>query len=321
MVLSMVKGKARAAGSFLGGLANNPAIVIIALVLGGLIIFRGNISDFFKGLKFPEIPPIELPAINFPPFPEINFPEFPEIKLPDFSGLFEGFQSQLDELFKLNQSIIAGQTVTNEAGQEIEIPPDTVVNPDGTVSSETPPIVVSGGGATFEEQFFATTRAGVFDTLVENLGLSPTQAGNIVRGSETIADLERILFEANQGKFTPQQPQQTGGFDVPFNDPTGLGGGVSFIGGTTTFGSGIVDTLSEVLTIFPNLTASQAANALFANPDLTKNEFAQITPFQSSISSAGGDPDQIFNNASGGFSGLTAQQIANILTGGNISNF
>jgi len=331
----MVKGKARAAGSFLGGLANNPAVVIIALVLGGLIIFRGNISGFFAGLKFPEFPEIKLPDINFP---EINFPDFPEFpafpELPDFSDLFSGFQSQLDDLFNNQQSILAGQTVTTPAGQEVEIPPDTVVNPDGTVSSSTPPVVVSGGGATFEEQFFAETRAGVFDTLTENLDIAPSIVFNILKDAKTISDLASILENANAGAFNNLIgstsatgsfiiPDETAGFDVPFNDPTNLGGGLSFIGGTTTFGdqSNLVDTLSEVLNIFPNLTASQAANALFANPDLTANEFAQITPFQPSISSAGVDPDQIFNNASGGFSGLTPEQIANILTGGNISNF
>jgi len=337
--------KAKAAGSFIGALFNNPTFLILGALGIGLLFFQKDIRNAFasigEGFGKIELPEIKFPDItfpDFPDFPEITFPEF-----PDFTSIFTGFQEQLNQLFSNQQSIIAGQTVTTEQGQDVMIPPDTVIDPDtGIVTSETPPIVINGG-ATFQENLFATTRAGVFDTLVQTLGLSPTQAGNIVRGSETIADLERILFEANQGKFTPQQTipdisderkmfleleaflssfNQTG-FDVPFNDPTNLGGGLSFIGGTTTFGdeTNVIDTLSEVLAIFPDLTASQAANALFANPNLTGNEFAQITPFQPSISSAGIDPEQIINNASGGFSGLTPEQIAFILTGGNIQNF
>jgi len=316
----MVKGKARAAGSFLGGLANNPAVVIIALVLGGLFIFRDRISAAVGGLGEAiggglgdiniQLPEIKLPEINFPEF------NFPEIQFPDFASLFENFFNQQNDLL----SSLAGQTVG-----DITIPPDTMVNPDGTVTSSTPP-TSSGGGATQEQQDFAQARAAAFDTLFNVDVLTGTQIQEAISNIEfgdfaaLSALVTSILSLAN---FPEDQSGGGGGFVVPASDPTGLGGGGSFIGGTTTFGdqTNIVDTLSEVLAIFPDLSASQAANALFANPDLTANEFAQITPFQPSISSAGGDPDQIINNASGGFSGLTPEQIAFILTGGNISNF
>ncbi len=109
---------------------------------------------------------------------------------------------------------------------------------------------------------------------------------------------------------------------VPAGDEFGIGGGSGFIGGVTTFGDNLVDTLGEVLQAFPNLSASQAANLLADNQGLTQSQFKFINPFgSSSISSAGVDPDQIFNNSSGGFSGLTPTQIAQLLTGGNISNF
>jgi len=79
---------AKTAGSFLGGLFNNPGALIGLIALGGLFIFRDKISDFFqKGFdSFGKID-IDLPdfpEINFPSFPEINFPEF-----PDFSNIFE----------------------------------------------------------------------------------------------------------------------------------------------------------------------------------------------------------------------------------------
>ena len=65
---------------------------------------------------------------------------------------------------------------------------------------------------------------------------------------------------------------------VPPGDELGFGGGPSFIGGTTTFGENLVDTLGEVLSIFPGLTASQAADALAAFPGLTGSQFALIDP-------------------------------------------
>jgi len=316
----MVK-KAKAAGSFIGALFNNPTFLIIGALGITLFIFKDKIGEFFGGLKFPEIPPIELPTINLPTInlPEINFPDFPEIKFPDFSDIFSGFQSQL--------SSIAGDIVELQ-GREVIIPPDTTINPDGTVSSTTPPIS-TGGGATQQEQDFAQARASAFDTLFDLDVLTGTQIQQAISNIDfgDTAALNALIVSI-QSLASDQAQEgggmlQEGGFDVPFNDPLGIGGGGSFIGGTTTFGdqSNIVDTLSEVLNIFPNLTASQAADALAENVGLTPNEFAQTDPDIINISSAGVDPDQIINNASGGFSGLTPEQIANILTGGNISNF
>jgi len=333
----------RGVGAGIGAAFSSPAgfvtIAIIALV-GIAIFFRKDIGAFFEK-TFEGFGKIELPDINFPEiklpeinFPEINFPDFdfPDFKFPDFTDLFSGIQKQLDDLFKNQQSILAGQTVPF-GDDEVIIPPDTVVNPDGTVSSSTPPIS-TGGGATIQELAFAQQKAAAFDTLfdldiltgtqiqeaISNIEFGDTAALNaLIVSIQSLANDE--LFGGNGGGGGLDN--QGIGFDVPFNDPTGLAGGGSFIGGTTTFGdqTNIVDTLSEVLAIFPQLTASQASNALFSNPNLTANDFAQITPIQPSISSAGGDPEQIINNASGGFSGLTPEQIANILTGGNISNF
>jgi len=345
MAKSRTDRAASAGGSFLGGLANNPAIVIIALVLGGLFIFRDKISEGLGGLG-EGLLNIDLPDINFPEiklpditFPEFNFPEFkfPDFKFPDFTDVFSGFQTQLDELFKNQASILAGQTVQGQGeGQLIDIPEDTIVNPDGTVSSTTPP-TSTGAGATAADLAFPQARAEAFDTLFDLDVLTGSQIqsaiSNIAFGdfSALAALIVSIQSLASEQQDPTTQPMQELlpldnmgiGFDVPFNDPTGLAGGGSFIGGTTTFGdqTNIIDTLSEVLGIFPNLTASQAANALFANPDLTANQFAQITPIQPSISSAGGDPEQIFNNTSDpSLSGLTPEQIFQKLFG-NITNF
>jgi len=94
------------------------------------------------------------------------------------------------------------------------------------------------------------------------------------------------VLESNAGDFSDSltgiltkaadviQPQT--GFDI--GETSVFGGGPSFIGGTTTFGDNLVDTLSEVLNIFPNLSASQATDALTEFGGLTGNEFAQIDP-------------------------------------------
>jgi len=291
----MVKGKARAAGSFLGGLANNPAIVIIALVLGGLFIFKDRISEAFGSLGG-SLGNIE---INLPDLPEINLPELPKIdlpELPDFQGLFDSFQKQFED-FKF----------------------PTIPNPFVTDIPQPQKMVEDTGLIDFSKcQCGATISQDAFGNVFSECKKCASGGGDFVGG---IGDPNFLAFLG----LTPAQQfaAEKGGFNVPANDPFGIGGGVSFMGGTTTFGDSgdIVDTLSEVLSIFPNLTASQAADALAQNVGLTKNEFAQVDPDIINISSAGGDPDQIILNASGGFSGLTAQQIAFILTGGNISNF
>jgi len=137
-------GKARAAGSFLGGLTNNPGLIVILLVLGGLFIFRDKISNFVQtGLEgFGEID-ITLPEITFPDFPE--FPEFPELPpLPDFCALF-GLGCPDD-----------GFSPENPPPVDTPLPPDViddpefplgpidpgegcVLHPDGTVTCDTPP--------------------------------------------------------------------------------------------------------------------------------------------------------------------------------------
>jgi len=323
--------KAKAAGSFIGGLFNNPTFLIIGALGITLFIFKDKISEFFAGLKFPDI--------EFPAFPEINFPEFPafpEITLPefpDFTNIFSGIQEQLDNLFANQASLLAGQTVLTEQGQQVMIPPDTVVNPDGTVTSSTPPFVVNGG-ATQSEQDFAQQRAAAFDTLFA-LDVLPLQQLQQAISAIPLGDFSAlnalvISIQSLASELTPAQefalgkglsPEQEAQIITPPSNIFGLGGGPSFMGGTTTLGSNIVDTLLEVLQAFPNLSASQAANLLESNQGLTQTEFSFINPFNPSISSAGGDPEQIINNASGGFSGLTPQQIALLLTGGNIQNF
>jgi len=346
----MVKGKARAAGSFLGGIANNPGIVIIGLVLGGLFLFREPITkafgDFGKSISegFGNID-IQLPSFDFK-FPEITFPEFkfPEITLPSFDFLGDIFK-------KDDTSIIAGQDVTVPGGT-VTIPPDTTVQPDGTVTSSTPPTIVLDDPITFQEKFFAETRAGVFDTLFETLGLDPGLAQKIVSQATDISDLSKILNLANKGFFTddfmdfdfldfngtteaaptntflqgdgmkpvvqPVTPIQP----VVSNLPSGFE--LFVTPGSNVPGGAIFETpianlsLSQIIDKFM-VTASQAANILaiakddFGDFDFGTNTGLGIGSFvPSGLGGNVSDPQ---------FQGLSATEIANLLTGGNIQNF
>jgi len=90
MVLERFSGAAgRGAGGFLGGLFNNPGVVIIAGIGIALFLFRDKISDAFGSLgeSIGNIGNIEFPDISFPEitFPEITFPSFPDITFPEFN--------------------------------------------------------------------------------------------------------------------------------------------------------------------------------------------------------------------------------------------
>jgi len=274
---------AKSAGSFLGGILNNPGAVVIALGLGALLFFRGDIRKAFasigEGFGKVELPAITLPTINFPEFPK--FPEFPEITFPEFPSF---------------PDIFGGGGAA----------PIIIPGPGGNV----PPDLMCECGTNISQN-----AAGVVTTSCipcQTLGMDP---GLAIEPSDA-----ELFVEQFPEPFIPlPTPPIQGGIQVGGESP--FGGGPSFIGGQTTFGDNLIDTLGEVLNIFSSLSASQAADALAEFPGLTGNEFAQINPDIINISSAEGDPIQNILNASGGFSGLTPEEIALNLTGGNISNF
>jgi len=315
--------KASAIGSFFGGIANNPGIVILGLALGGLLIFRKDITNFLdKGIGNITLPEIKLPDITFPEFnfPDFNFPEFPSF--PDFSNIFQGFQDQL--------SSIAGQVVDLQ-GSQVTIPPDTMVNPDGTVTSTTPPTIDTGLPMGSPENLFGELRPLVFDTLI-NIGVPLPLATEILGGAKTFEDLQVILNQANTGIFTQLQ----GTLDIldqPVVQPSPIvqpvssfllddpqqftGGGIGFIGGSI-FETPIANlTLSQIIDMF-NVTASQASNILA----IAKDDFGDFD-FGTNIGGIlpGLPGIQGTNVSDPQFQGLTAEQIALFLTGGNIQNF
>jgi len=328
----MVKGKAKAAGSFIGGIFNNPGIVILGIVAITLFLFKDKISQAFADVGagissgIGDIN-IQLPEIKFPEFkfPEIEFPEFPA--LPDFTNLFAGFQSQL--------SSIAGQIVTLQ-GAQVTIPPDTMIDPDtGIVTSETPPTIDSTTGIdTDPSTLFGELRPKVFDTLID-IGISLSKATEILGGAKTIEDLGVILEQANTGIFTQLEStlSKLSGSITPSPQPVQSfleqpqqfgGGGVSFVGGSV-FETPLENlTLNQIINMF-NVSASKAASLKaeaigFEDvsgfiPEGFLTQGSQGLPIGFEAPSFGGftgDPQ---------FQGLTPQQIINQILGGSIQNF
>jgi len=307
--------KSKAAGSFLGGLLNNPGAVILGALAIGLLFFGNDIRKAFGSLGASiggglgdinvNLPSINLPAINFP---EINF--------PDFSNIFQGFQDQLSSL--------AGQTVDG-----VTIPDDNVVNPDGTVSGSPPTFSLSD----FETQ--EALNQLELNRLKSQLeqALFDIPAEENISGSEFATAINQTEFERRRDAVLESnalneiiEPIRTiigDGPDqiiVPPGDELGfveVTPGSTFTGaGVTTFGDNIIDTFGEVLNIFPDLRANQIDDLLLQNPGLTASEFRLINPTpETSLSSAGVDPDQTLLNSSGGFGGLTPQQIFSLISG------
>jgi len=311
----------RSVGTGIGSALSSPfglGVLGVGALLGGLIIFRKQIANFFNNLPgqiaggLGDIN-IQLPSIEFPDitFPDITFPDFkfPDITFPDFFGGGD------------DSSSIAGQTVPSEpGGAPVTIPADTVVNPDGTVSSSTPPTIdlgVSPGQLDpLGEISFNQLKSGVFDTLT-NLGLTPSEAFGALKNIDFdmgagFGALDDLLQSFNagapgliseSGTLDPLLPPDTSlfGFDDTVlnligTDQEFTGGGQGFMGGAIN--PTPITTLSQVIALFPGITASQAANFL--------SEFSGILPEAAllqgfdlpSLSTAPGDPPQIFNQTS-----------------------
>jgi len=313
----MVK-KARAAGSFIGALFNNPTFLIIGALGITLFIFKDRISEFFAGLKFPEIPPIELPTINLPTinlpeFPEINFPEF-----PDFAGFFEQQQQQTTDFLsglQLQFNNLFGGTIPQ---------PQRMVENTGLLS-QTELDLCQCGSSVIQDAFGNVTQFCK--------ECAPTPQRNPALDREP-SDAE--LFAREDQQITPaqqfQQDKIEAGEAPPvqsflIDDPTQQfgSGGLSFIGGSI-FETQITgeSTLSFIINQL-GVTASQAASIRAELRGFTQEEALflapkVITPFGTVFDAAGGGGGGV-NVSDQQFAGLTPQQIFLQLTGGNISNF
>jgi len=239
--------KAKAAGQFLGGILNNPAVVIIAIVGIALFLFRDRISSAFasvgEGLVNIQLPEISLPDITFPELPTFEFPSLPPI--------FGGGEPE-------PQPPEAGPVPPDESGGfgGLEIPEGCTVNPDGTIACPTPP--------TFDV-------CATFPDLCEQ---------------PPIAAEPQPFFPVE-----PVPPDTSSPFPIEVLDPEAGGefggGGVGFEGGFIF--ENPIDTLSEVLAAFPQLTASQAADFLSQFSGILPSQLPFIDPDVTNITAPTGE--------------------------------
>jgi len=238
---------AKAAGSFLGGIANNPGIIAIAAIAITLFIFRDRISEFFAGLKFPEFP--EFPTIEFPEFPTIEFPEFPPP--PDFSGFFDFLSG------------IFGNGNGNGIPGDLPLPPDVedtgLLTPEqraacncGTniiqdIMGDVSETCISPCPETSPPQDCFFTPAGVL-ICPEDFALPGGPPGPITNGFIGPPEPEPDFDE-------PEPP-----FEPPIDLPAGFeGGGPSFEGGTI-FETDICNKSIGQIAIENGISASAAAD-------------------------------------------------------------
>jgi len=315
------KAGARTAGAGVGAFFSNPIVAGITLLLGALLIFRGDITKGLSGFKFPELnlpfSDFEFPSFDFKfpdftfpefKFPEITFPEFPAFpELPDFASIFETFSKQFTS---------PTEVPTLEEGEE-----GTGLL-EGFVGGE-------GGEPKLPEG------KNLFQTVFESIfGKDPTptqefQAGKVglsgLSGTQELINFFGFPFapkEETEKEIEQFVPTPSTVISL-LPDPQEFGIGGTNVSGLPIFGTiqeTPITTLSQVLDLFPNLTASQAADFL--------GEFSGILPAAAllqggdviNLSGGGLDPPQNFNQTSLGISG-TAEQIFNLLFPNVKSNF
>jgi len=309
----MVKGKARAAGSFLGGLLNNPAVVILGGLAIVLLIFRGNISQAFADVGKSisgglgdiniQLPEIKLPEISLPDitFPEFNFPEF---KFPDFN---------FPDLFE--------QGGITPPAQDPAGDPELSIGLAGGIQERRRDLERALAEKALQEADIPLRDIGD-----QTIGLSPAQRfafierGVIPTGFQVVDG--QLIQEAaptnlfNQGGLI--EDQKISSFllgdigTTPF-----VGGGVSFVGGSV-FETPIANlSLSQIIDRFM-VTASQAADIRAQAIGFTPEEELFLQGSGDIFGFTGFNPAAVSDSQ---FQGLTAEEIALRLTGGNISNF
>lgn len=143
----------------------------IAAIVVTFIIFRNQISGAFTQFGASVGGAFTGAASGFVgAFQGLEFPSF------DFGG--NGEDTGASEL--------AGETIPfGTEGATVTIPPDTIVNPDGTVSSSTPPTATDPELTSI--QAFTQQRKGVFESLAEIFSF-----GSVEQSIQTAIDQPNI---------------------------------------------------------------------------------------------------------------------------------
>ena len=282
-MVDLPEAAGRGAGGFLGGLFNNPGVVILGGLAIALAFFSGDIRKAFGSLgeSIGSIGDIQLPDITLP---TINFPE---ITFPSFGDIFGGGPSG-PESAPLTP---AGGGGFNPADQPV-LPTDIDI--------------ALGEGAT------PTEIAAMIPPDPTDPNLDPTKFLPPVPEEGDPAFIGPIQpFTLPEIPISPT-PEIVSIFEQPFT-----GGGPSFEGGTIF--ENPIDTLLEVLAAFPQLTASQAADFLGEFSGILPSELGSVSP---DIINIVGDPSQpitLLPASSEELTGLTPEQIFAQLFG-NVQN-
>jgi len=291
--------KAKAVGGGIGAFFNNPGTIILGALAIGFLFFKDDIVKAFGsigdslGEGFGNID-ISLPEINLPDisFPDITFPEitFPEITFPDFPNPFEGFD--LTNLFG--------------GGNGPDLPPD--VENTGLLTPGQRDQCQCG------TQIIQDIQGDVSETCQECPPGQEVEIPGDIGGSEFASARNELEFRARQDPIRDIiQTVQTGITGQTFG-----GGGPSFIGGSVTEIPLERLSLGQIIERF-DVSASRAASLRAEAIGFTQEEQAFLNQGQE-ISPLGdfSSSPQVSNIE---FEGLTPEEIALRLTGGNISNF
>jgi len=311
-------------GSAIGSIFNNPGVLILGALAIGLFIFKDRITEGIGNFKLPslDLPTINLPQINFPEFkfPDFKFPDFdfkfPDFEFPDIAGGFSNIGEQIAKGFDDLQKNIPSLFIEEPGASTVPDPLDQNLSPG------------LAGGIQQRQRDLRDSLAD--DKPEKQLPPAPLidAAGNIVNQPLTPAQLfsfnrTGILPEAFAEPVVTEQAQaakKTIVANTIGTDQSFTGGGQGF-----TFGSinpTPITTFSQVLDLFPTITASQAADFLAENTGILPERALQQGFDIINITSSPLDPPQIFNQASDpSVSGFTPEQAFKFLFPNIISNF
>jgi len=240
---------AKTAGSFLGGILNNPGAVALGAIAIALLFFAGDIRKAFAGFG-ESFGKIELPDINLP---EFNFPEitFPEFNFPDFNIDFGGFGETITKgLDDISKTFVPPESVDvpfGDTGQIIDVVPDTtggkaglldkVINPPEPVDTQLPsqddslniPTIIGG-----ETPFLSGSLTNIINQIAQLTTLSESQAAALspdvqqsilesilpqgispVEQATAIVGLTQEQFQEQAAAFVQESPILTGSTSLP----------------------------------------------------------------------------------------------------------
>jgi len=281
----------RGAGGFLGGISNNPGVIIILVALGGLFIFRDKISEGFasigQGIADFELPGISLPDITFPSFdfdfPEITFPDFNidfGDPLGDISKGFEMFageqQSNFDNFVKQVTDFF------NIGGsQDLDLPPDVpntgLLSQEDILNCQCGTSIVQDSMGDVQQLCLPCDDEIIVVPPSGGIGVSDSIETFITPGEKQIEDSFQGIMEKVISSIPGMQAF--------------IGGGPSFIGGAINPIPLCNKSIGEIAEEF-GISASAASNKKFieceeSNFDFGTNTGSGLLPGETSIVTGG----------------------------------